>query len=213
MKWKFSLVTLNIIPNLILKCTVSYVIKILTGKSQKLCDSPVSIMPRFGQNDWSSTPGKGKNYIRFTPTPRLPLGPIQPPNQGALSLGVMWLGYKAESLVPRLRAPHLHDILLKQREGQLYVTPTLKEGHFHLQHQHSLKKRTIILFPNIPEKEGTNRNRYYVMLCLVTLPAAVNRYRIFTLLQTLSYNNWHMLISASVYLTSINCKGYCVVNL
>ena len=113
MKRKFSLRTLKIIPNLILKCTVSYFLKILNGKSYKLWDSPVSIMPRFGYNNWSSTPGKGKNYILFTATPRLLLGPIQPPNQGTLSLGVMWLGYEADSLLPRLRVPHLHDMVLK----------------------------------------------------------------------------------------------------
>jgi len=28
-------------------------------------------------------------------------------------LGVMWLGYEADSLLPRLRVPHLHDMVLK----------------------------------------------------------------------------------------------------
>jgi hypothetical protein len=51
------------------------------------------------------------------------------------------------------------------------------------------------------------------MLCLVTLPAAMNRYWVFTSLQTLPYNNWHMLISAFIYLTHINCKWYCVVKI
>jgi hypothetical protein len=46
------------------------------------------------------------------------------------SLGVMWLGIEADSLVPTLRAPHLHNMVLKYREGQLYLTSTFKvEGH------------------------------------------------------------------------------------
>jgi hypothetical protein len=41
------------------------------------------------------------------------------------------MGKEADSLVPRLKAPHLYDMLLKYREGQLYLKPTLNdEGNF-----------------------------------------------------------------------------------
>ena len=76
-----------------------------------------------------------------------------------------------------------------------------------------LHKKTSTLSPYIPEKEGTYRNRYYVLLCLVTLSGTMNKVLGFQLskdfvLQKLAYAYFSFYLPYLYQLQRILCGKF-----